>query len=261
MSEEQNKGEQLPDTSSLLPEAALPIGNLPAGRQGKQMTIEPAADQTQPQTSNLEPQTDKMEVHHHGHVHNQKKWKEYLFQFIMLFLAVFCGFLAEYKLEHVIEHNREKQYIQSMIEDVEKDTAALSAVIRYQVNITPGLDSLSLQCYRFKNSYADIKNIYRLHKTSGLSTDVLIEFNDKTLSQLKNAGGMRLIRNKVAADSITLYDSRIKQIKSHESMYNDVIVNSYLLSLKLFNRNFYRQDRTNSRTSAHWRLTGNFYAE
>jgi hypothetical protein len=37
-----------------------------------------------------------MEVHHHGHVHEKKKWKEYLFQFFMLFLAVFCGFLAEY---------------------------------------------------------------------------------------------------------------------------------------------------------------------
>ena len=36
-----------------------------------------------------------MEVHHHGHVHETKKWKEYLFQFLMLFLAVFCGFLAE----------------------------------------------------------------------------------------------------------------------------------------------------------------------
>ncbi len=27
-----------------------------------------------------------MEVHHHGHVHEKKKWKEYLFQFLMLFL-------------------------------------------------------------------------------------------------------------------------------------------------------------------------------
>jgi hypothetical protein len=37
-----------------------------------------------------------MEVHHHGHVHADKKWKEYFFQFLMLFLAVFCGFLAEW---------------------------------------------------------------------------------------------------------------------------------------------------------------------
>ncbi len=44
------------------------------------------------QTTNPKPQTETMEVHHHGHVHEKKKWKEYLSQFLMLFLAVFCGF-------------------------------------------------------------------------------------------------------------------------------------------------------------------------
>ena len=28
--------------------------------------------------SNIKPQTESMEIHHHGHVHNQKKWKEYI---------------------------------------------------------------------------------------------------------------------------------------------------------------------------------------
>ena len=55
-----------------------------------------------------------MEVHNHGHVHEQKKWKEYVFQFFMLFPAVFCEYLAEYQLEHKIEMNLfqylEKQY-------------------------------------------------------------------------------------------------------------------------------------------------------
>lgn len=27
-------------------------------------------------------QTNTMEVHHHGHVHEKKKWKEYLFHFL-----------------------------------------------------------------------------------------------------------------------------------------------------------------------------------
>ncbi len=66
---------------------------------------------SQPQPSDSKPQTETMEVHHHPHIHSEKKWKEYLFQFLMLFLAVFCGFLAEYQLEHVIENNREKQFM------------------------------------------------------------------------------------------------------------------------------------------------------
>jgi hypothetical protein len=40
-----------------------------------------------PATENINPtQAKEMEVHHHGHVHEKKKWKEYLFQFLMLFL-------------------------------------------------------------------------------------------------------------------------------------------------------------------------------
>ena len=40
----------------------------------------------------------------------------------MLFLAVFAGFLAENQREHYVEHQREKQYIRSMIEDLQTDT-------------------------------------------------------------------------------------------------------------------------------------------
>lgn len=64
---------------------------------------------SQQQTTNPKLQTEEnMEVHHHGHVQEKKKWLEYLFQFFMLFLAVFCGFLAEYQLEHKIESDKER---------------------------------------------------------------------------------------------------------------------------------------------------------
>jgi hypothetical protein len=97
------------------------------------------ASQSQSLTQHPTPNTQynqEMEVHHQGHVHEKKKWKEYLFQFFMLFLAVFCGFLAEYQLEHTIEHQREKQFMKSMVEDLEKDTARLlkeseDAVVQY----------------------------------------------------------------------------------------------------------------------------------
>ena len=122
MNEEKTK-EQLPDTSSLFPGA---------GDRGPE-TNQPRTPNTQPQTSNIEPQTADMEVHHHGHVHHQKKWKEYLFQFLMLFLAVFCGFLAENQREHFIEHQREKKFIRSLIRDLKADTARLQTYIFFRV--------------------------------------------------------------------------------------------------------------------------------
>ncbi|MFN2440980.1 MAG: hypothetical protein ABR503_17380, partial [Chitinophagaceae bacterium] len=97
---------------------------------------EPASNEQMPETSpdsipsDFNPQPLKeMEVHHHGHVHEKKKWLEYLFQFFMLFLAVFCGFLAEYQLEHKIEKDREKQFIQSLVNDIKADTARLKVII------------------------------------------------------------------------------------------------------------------------------------
>ncbi len=59
-----------------------------------------------------------MEVHHHGHVHEKKKWKEYVFQFFMLFLAVTLGFFVENQREHYIENQRAKQYAGFMIADI-----------------------------------------------------------------------------------------------------------------------------------------------
>jgi hypothetical protein len=98
-------------------------------------TDELIAEAEQPSTLNPQPSTlEDMEVHHHAHdpaaPHHKKNWKSYFWEFLMLFLAVFCGFLAEYQLEHVIENNREKQYIISMIKELEADTAQINYTLK-----------------------------------------------------------------------------------------------------------------------------------
>jgi hypothetical protein len=73
-----------------------------------------------------------MEVHHSHHHggHQTKKWKEYITEFLMLFTAVTLGFFAENQREHYIEHLREKQYMQSLYEDLKKDTIELNSLKR-----------------------------------------------------------------------------------------------------------------------------------
>ncbi len=65
---------------------------------------------SQPNEEILQPTTDNMEVHHHPHVHHSKKWKNYLYEFLMLFLAVTAGFFVENLRENYIEHHRAKQF-------------------------------------------------------------------------------------------------------------------------------------------------------
>ena len=126
----------------------------------------------------------------------------------MLFLAVFCGFLAEYQLEHKIEKERGMQYIHSFYEDLKTDTAEFSRVIRKydkkQVALSKKNECFALlpkQLKSFNPCLADLFN------EAGGFPDLITE--DRTLLQLKNAGGLRLLK-KEDADSILAYDRMIR---------------------------------------------------
>lgn len=201
------------DEQSESTESPVEHSNKPEIEEEQSMVEPEGPTYPAPLESNVENQTENMEVHHHGHVHHQKKWKEYLFQFFMLFLAVFCGFLAEYQLEHIIENQREKQYVKSFIADLEADTAHIADLLRR---------------YDFKHKNVDtflsaLKNPNSLHHPDLLykyTWVILYPLNliatDRTIEQLKNSGGLRLIRKQSASDSIISYSLRIKEIINHQ---------------------------------------------
>jgi hypothetical protein len=158
---------------------------------------------SQPQPSDSKPQTETMEVHHHPHIHSEKKWKEYLFQFLMLFLAVFCGFLAEYQLEHVIENNREKQFMRSMVEDLEKDIAGIELEYARILQQHAALDSLVKIIQGGSMEQPQVRKLYELQRR--FLRPISLVLVNRTELQLKNAGGMRLLRKKTIADSLIHY--------------------------------------------------------
>jgi hypothetical protein len=189
-----------------------------------------------PSTLNHQPST--MEVHHHGHVHSKKKWKEYVFQFFMLFLAVFCGFLAEYQLEHTIEHNREKQFMKSMVEDLEKDVVRLKNELKLVTVQYTSLDSLTVMIYNGKYDPLQVRKMYELQRR--YLYPLTLTLINRTELQLKNAGGMRLIRNRQVADSIInywtiaelIYETR-DAINAHRGKAKDI-------SFMIFNNKYYK---------------------
>jgi hypothetical protein len=130
---------------------------------------------------------------------------------------VFCGFLAEYQLEHLIEKQREKQYMQSLVYDLQNDTALLNIGFPLKDQRVIAIDSVFLF---FKNNPAAEKipgNVYRhLRRTLW---DRHYRRNSTTIDQLKNAGGMRLIRNREVADSIASYDLRWQRAEFRRESY------------------------------------------
>ena len=127
----------------------------------------------------------------------------------MLFLAVFCGFLAEYQLEHMIERDREKKFIQTFIEDLKVDTAAIHANLLFQKRKKEQLDSLIFLLSEQKiRGYEN--ELYYLGRI--LVRTNRFQSSDRTITQLKNSGSLRLIRNEDAADSIIAYQKLVDYI-------------------------------------------------
>src|SRR5688572_6347058 len=172
-----------------------------------------------------------MEVHHHAHT-SRKKWTHYFWEFLMLFLAVFCGFLAEYQLEHTIEHQREKQYMVTMLEDLENDTAQLRLANHYWNAINNSIDSVS-DAIQFPISNSDLLKAYR-HLSNALDYNGF-RFNDRTVSQLKNSGGFRLIRNKEVANRIIIYDQlNTKPAAGIDEQHSQLYLNTVSIRNKVF---------------------------
>ncbi len=155
--------------------------------------------------------TENMEVHHHAHHdHGKKTWKSYFWEFFMLFLAVFCGFLAEIQVEHYVEHQKEKKYMTDLVEDIKSDTSFIHFELARMKEQLKGYDSLTANL-NSSNLKIDVPTLYRqLNTYSALLTPFL---RDQTITQLRNSGNLRLIRN----------DSIIKTINQYWS-WRDVIV-------------------------------------
>jgi hypothetical protein len=174
-----------------------------------------------------------MEVHHHAHT-ERKKWTHYFWEFLMLFLAVFCGFLAEYALEHKIEKERERQFINSFVNDIKADIAQLNSVIQKRDEKLQRLDSLVI-LINMPNFASYGNNIYFNAIHSARLVDIRFTANDGTLLQLKNSGGLRLIRNRAVADSIAHYDVSVRNLEKLGEQEMQVVQEYRTIAKRVFN--------------------------
>jgi hypothetical protein len=187
------------------------------------------------ETINPKQETGNMEVHHHAHQEEKKSWKSYAWEFLMLFLAVFCGFLAQNFLEHRLEKEKGNQYVRSMIEDVISDSTKINKTLEFTKKQQLGLDSLSVLFDNPPYNDSTIKRMYILMLKYTMN-DANVALTKRTVSQLKNSGGMRLISNKISADEITKYTEGAEDIESQGDFFKNIALNEII---KLNNQIFY----------------------
>ena len=208
------------------PEEQLPDENIQTGETPKPLVNEK-------ETLNTTTEIENMEVHHHPQV-EKKNFKEYLLEGLMIFFAVMLGFFAENIRENITDNSKEKEYIISMIEDAKTDTANMRQAIELNNHRVTYLDSLAALCLNYdahKNMDAKMYRLYRF----GLTHPAFINPIERTIQQLKSAGGMRLIRKKGAADSIILYDDVAKKLFDQQAYYELYQNKSVDIADQLFN--------------------------
>ncbi len=173
-----------------------------------------------------------MEVHKHPHhITHKKKWTEYLLEFFMLFLAVFLGFVAENIRENVVERHREKQFMSTMIRDLELDTLQFSSIRKYNANKLTLADSVILFFAlhsREKIPVSVYRNAFELIKGGSFFQ------NSGTIDQLKNSGGLRLITKRIVVDSIQGYDQQMRRLLIRDKFEVDESIKHIDVLQKLF---------------------------
>ncbi len=136
----------------------------------------------------------------------RKSWQDYLFEFTVPFLAVTAAFILNSERENYLEHQLEKQYLSSMIEDLRLDTSSMNIRRKFIQGSLRKLDTLI-----YYLSYPNPQTLYKTYNTSSgfLFAGPVFRANDRTLQQLKNTGGLRLIRNNDISNQIITYDRKI----------------------------------------------------
>jgi len=133
----------------------------------------------------------------------KKKYKDYFFDFFMLFLAVTLGFFVNNLSDDRSDRQREKQYMKSLINDLISDTTQINEVHSDIKNRISGIDTL-LRVLENQDQENFISSFYYF-TVKYLNSATFYSGSDRTISQLKSAGGLRLIHKIAVSDSIVNY--------------------------------------------------------
>ena len=162
-----------------------------------------------------------------------KNWKQYFLEFIMLFLAISLGFFADNYREKRSDKTKEREYILSMIEDAEEDRINIKEVLSRNTQRSKYLDTLANLCFNYSTTNNQKDKLYQYFPIV-LFHPHFIAPTELTMQQLKNAGGMRMIKNKNAIDEIIRYDSKIKKLENQQVYYENYHNNSINIGTKIF---------------------------
>ena len=176
----------------------------------------------------------------------KKSFKDYVFEFTLPFLAVMAAFLLNNIKEDYAEKQLEKQYMASIISDLNDDIKMADSQIEFHTLKIAQMDSL----LDFFEKPIDVKDIEKVNYLGKLATrSVQFYCNEVTIEQMKNSASFRLVRNQRATAAIIDYYERVNVIKLVEGREINEEEGFKRVAVKIFDpftvRYFFRAGRMN----------------
>lgn len=205
------------NTSNLPPEKPIPPEN----------PVEATSTAIKPNPDNTPENQDPMEVHTHGHIHETKKWKEYMFQFIMLFLAVSLSFLVENEREHYIENERAEVLAASLVQDLKADLKEIDRVVGSSDTIIMANNALIAELNKPRALQNDsLIHLYGLQRIARFN---VFDPSSGNYDQVKYSGALRYFKP-IIVNELTAYETNKNYLLKMANTY----MNFHIMTLTPF---------------------------
>ena len=161
----------------------------------------------------------------------KKSFRDYVFEFTLPFLAVMAAFLLNNVKEDYAENQLEKQYIISIISDLNDDIKLVDEQVKFHKLRIAQMDSL-LDFFEKPTAIKDHLKVNILGKMA--SRGIQFDYNDRTIEQMKNSATFRLIKNQTATNLIVKYYQKVKVIKLMEDREKEEQEDYKRVAVKIF---------------------------
>ena len=145
-----------------------------------------------------------------------KNWKHYFWEFFMVFLAITVGFFVENYQQKLSLKKAEIEVVKSFKNDLIKDIDELNRVIDRRNEREIRIDSI---IHIISTNQLDKYSSEMYFYTRYLPRPSIFIASLSTISQLKNSGDFRLIKNQTVVDTMLAYEHRfdfIDRIRDRE---------------------------------------------
>lgn len=132
----------------------------------------------------------------------------------------------------------EQDYISSLIEDAKTDLLNFDNVIALNEARIKNLDSLEYLSYNYDPKAETDAEIMVMYLQSIKNPDFVAQ-TDRTLSQLKNSGGMRLIKDKNKTNEIVKYEESFERLYNQQVWYEGGLKEMIDVGIPIFNYNYF----------------------